>query len=87
MKLEEWVDRHSLEGHHPHPVPTHDNPEKWECDCGTIWRILTIEQMRQKYAHLTNRPTPDHIADPRKYLRLREEKRREAEKRGFDQHD
>lgn len=41
---------------HPHSVPTHDNPEKWECDCGTVWRILTIEQTRQKFAHLRKRP-------------------------------
>jgi hypothetical protein len=39
MTLEEWVEHHRLEGHHPHPVPTHDNPEKWECDCGNVTRI------------------------------------------------
>jgi hypothetical protein len=58
MTLEEWVERHQLAGHHPHPAPTQDNSEKWECGCGTIWRILTIEQTRQKFAHLRKRPTP-----------------------------
>jgi len=28
MTLEEWVERHRLDGHDPNPVPTHDNPEK-----------------------------------------------------------
>ena len=51
MTLEEWVERHRLEGHHPHAVPTHDNPEKWECYCGTVWRILTRDQIRMKFAH------------------------------------
>jgi hypothetical protein len=58
MTLEEWVEHHRLDGHYPHPAPTHDNPEKWECDCGTVWRILTIEQTRQKFAHLRKRRTP-----------------------------
>jgi hypothetical protein len=62
MTLEGWVERHRLEGHYPHPAPTHDNPEKWECDCGTVWRILTIEQTRQKFAHLSKRRTPAHEA-------------------------
>ena len=26
MTLEEWVERHRLQGHHPHPVPTHELP-------------------------------------------------------------
>jgi hypothetical protein len=58
MTLEEWVEHHRLDGHDPQLVPTHDNPEKWECDCGTVWRILTIEQTRQKFAHLRKRRTP-----------------------------
>ncbi|MFA1706038.1 hypothetical protein ACDT10_24415 [Mycobacterium intracellulare] len=52
MKLDEWVERHRLDGHYPHPTPTRDNPERWKCDCGAIWRILTIEQVQQKFAHL-----------------------------------
>lgn len=27
--------------------------ERWDCDCGGICRILTREQTRQKFAHLT----------------------------------
>ena len=61
-----WVAKHRDQGHHPHPTPTPENPERWDCDCGYIWRILTVEQIRQKFAHLKNRPLPDHIADMRK---------------------
>lgn len=66
-----WVAKHRDQGHHPYPAPTADNPECWECDCPdtawtAIWRILTPEQIRQKYAHLKNRPMPDHIADMRR---------------------
>ena len=57
MGLEEWVERHQLDGHRPHSAPTHDNPENWECDCGTVWRILTIKQTRRKFAHLRWCPT------------------------------
>jgi hypothetical protein len=56
--VEEWVERHRLEGHHPHPAPTQENPERWDCECGYIWRILTVEQMRQKFAHLRKCSTP-----------------------------
>jgi hypothetical protein len=52
MKLEEWVEHHRREGHHPRPAPTRENPERWDCDCRTIWRILTPEQIRLKFAHL-----------------------------------
>jgi hypothetical protein len=55
MTLEEWVERHRLEGHHPHP-PTDENPERRDCECGYIWRILTGEQIRMKFAHLKHRP-------------------------------
>ena len=58
MTLEGWVERHRLEGHNPRPAPTPDNPEKWACDCGTVWRILTMEQTRQKFAHLRKCRTP-----------------------------
>ncbi len=52
-----WMAQHCDQGHHPHPNPTSENPERWDCDCGCIWRILTIEQIRQKFAHLGKRPT------------------------------
>ena len=48
----EWAERHRRAGHHPHPAPTTENPERWDCDCGGLWRILTVEQIRQKFAHL-----------------------------------
>ena len=32
-------------------APTPENPERWDCDCGGLWRILTLEQVRQKFAH------------------------------------
>jgi hypothetical protein len=48
-----WVVKHRDQGHHPHPAPTPENPERWDCDCGYIWRILTVEQIRQKFAHLS----------------------------------
>ena len=50
--VEAWAERHRLDGHHPHPAPTPVNPERWDCECGYIWRILTGEQIRQKFAHL-----------------------------------
>jgi hypothetical protein len=31
------------------------NPGRRDCDCGTIIRILTPGQVRQKFAHLSNR--------------------------------
>jgi hypothetical protein len=62
MTLEEWVERHRIEGHYPHAAPTKENPERWDCECGYIWRILTVEQLRQKFAHLRKGPTPRHEA-------------------------
>lgn len=55
--VEAWAQRHRDEGHHPYPAPTKKNPEQWECDCPdtpliAVWRILTPEQIRQKFAHL-----------------------------------
>ncbi len=56
--VEAWAERHRLEGHHPYPAPTKENPEKWECKCDpdapwvSVWRILTPDQIRQKFAHL-----------------------------------
>ena len=61
MKIQEWVERHRHDGHHPHAAPTKENPERWDCDCGTIWRILTMEQLRQKFAHLKHNR---RLADP-----------------------
>ena len=50
--VEKWVAHHRGQGHHPHPAPTKKNPERWDCECGYIWRILTGEQIRMKFAHL-----------------------------------
>ena len=56
--VEVWAERHRLEGHHPHPAPTKENPEQWECKCDpdapwtTVWRILTLEQTERKFRHL-----------------------------------
>ena len=46
---EAWAQRHRDEGHHPYPAPTTENPERWDCECGYIWRILTEKQTRQKW--------------------------------------
>ena len=48
--VEAWAQRHRDEGHHPHPAPTRENPERWDCECGYLWRILTPDQIRQKWA-------------------------------------
>jgi hypothetical protein len=32
-RVEEWAAHHRSLGHHPHPAPTPENPERWECDC------------------------------------------------------
>ena len=32
-----------------------ENPERWDCECGYIWRILTVEQIERKFAHLQRR--------------------------------
>ena len=56
--VEAWAERHRMIGHHPQPAPTPANPGRWDCDgCNTIWRILTVEQVRQKFAHLSKRDT------------------------------
>lgn len=52
MNREEWVERHRTADHRPGPAPTQENPERWDCDCGATWRILTPEQIRRKFAHL-----------------------------------
>ncbi len=56
--VEAWAQRHRRDGHHPHPAPTAENPERWECKCDpdtpwtAVWRILTVEQIGRKFAHL-----------------------------------
>ena len=71
MSCEEWVAHHRCLGHHPHPAPTIENPERWECKCDpeavwtAVWRILTPEQVRQKFAHLSTRSTPARDAQRR----------------------
>src|SRR5271167_1139414 len=55
--VEEWAALHRSLGHDPHPAPTDENPERWECECPgitgvAVWRILTAEQIRMKFAHL-----------------------------------
>jgi hypothetical protein len=40
-----------------------------------VWRILTPEQIGQKFVHLRNRPLPSYIADMRK--RTEEQRGRE----------
>ena len=66
--VEAWAERHRLEGHHPHPAPTKENPERWECECPgitgvAVWRILTGEQIRQKFAHLKHDHPRRNLAD------------------------
>jgi hypothetical protein len=68
---QQWIDRHRDVGHEPYAAPSRENPERWECDCPetsgiAVWRILTAEQLRQRYSHLRNRPLPSYIADTRK---------------------
>jgi hypothetical protein len=94
--VEQWAERHRLVGHHPHPAPTNENPERWECKCDpdapwtAVWRILTLEQTRQKFAHLgaaakarrEGRPLP--WDDPAWRERIRQAKQRVAEWEGTD---
>ena len=59
------------QGHEPYAAPTRENPERWECKCDpdvvwtAVWRILTLEQISQKFAHLSKRPTPAREAQRR----------------------
>ena len=46
--VEEWAAHHRGQGHHPHPAPTKENPERWDCDCGGINRTLTVEHIAKK---------------------------------------
>ena len=52
MNVQEWAEHHHHQGHHPHPAPTAENPTRWNCECGGVWRILTPEQIEKKFAHL-----------------------------------
>ena len=52
VPVAEWAKHHRDAGHHPYAAPTKENPERWDCECGGLWRILTLEQIRQKFAHL-----------------------------------
>jgi hypothetical protein len=49
VPVEEWAEKQRRAGHHPEPAPTTENPERWDCDCGGLWRILTEKQTRQKW--------------------------------------
>jgi hypothetical protein len=57
------VAHHRGQGHNPLPAPTDENPEQWLCKCDpdatwtAVWRILTPEQVRQKFAQLRKLPT------------------------------
>jgi hypothetical protein len=68
--VEAWAERHRRDGHQPHPAPTAENPERWECKCDpdaawtAVWRILTPAQVRQKFAHLSRRNNATRRADP-----------------------
>ncbi|WP_139807378.1 hypothetical protein [Mycobacterium avium] len=68
--VEAWAERHRRDGHNPHPAPTAENPEQWECKCDpdaawtAVWRILTLDQIRRKYAHLSRRPSGKRPPDP-----------------------
>ena len=59
VPVEEWAERHHHAGHQRQPTPTNENPERWDCDCGGLWRILTPEQVRQKFAHV--KPGPRRV--------------------------
>jgi hypothetical protein len=90
-QTEIWAERHRLEGHHPYPAPTLENPERWECKCDpnaswiAVCRTLTFEQTRQKFAHLgraaktrrEGRRLPED--DPAWQERIRQAKQRVAE--------
>ena len=34
------------------PHRPHENPERWDCECGGVWRILSLQQVEKKFAHL-----------------------------------
>jgi hypothetical protein len=89
---QEWIDRHRDLGHDPYAAPTGENPERWECKCDpdavwtAVWRILTPDQVRQKFAHLSKRPTPAREAQRRELRAHIAEIRAEQEKRNAALH-
>jgi hypothetical protein len=82
---EAWAERHRLEGHHPHPAPTPENPDRWDCDCGGVCRTLTVKQIGQKFAHLAKaaearrQGIPLPWDDPAWQERIQQAKQRVAE--------
>lgn len=92
MSCDEWVAQHRCQGHHPHPAPTNENRERWECKCDpeavwtAVWRILTPEQVRQKFAHLSKRRTPARDAQRRELRAHIAEIQAEQEKRNAALH-
>ncbi|MCW2729195.1 MAG: hypothetical protein JWR13_11 [Mycobacterium sp.] len=92
MSCEEWVAQHRCQGHNPHPAPTNENLERWECKCDpeavwtAVWRILTPDQVRQKFTHLSKRPTPAREAQRRELRAHIAEIQAEQEKRNAALH-
>ena len=90
-QTEVWAERHRAMGHDPHPAPTPENPERWECKCDpdaawiAVCRTLTVEQTRQTFAHLGRaakaRREGRSLAwdDPAWQERIRQAKQRVAE--------
>ncbi|MEB3021472.1 hypothetical protein [[Mycobacterium] crassicus] len=57
-----WIGRHRFRGHDPHPAPTAEDPERWDCDCGEVRHGHARGQISRRYAHLRaqgDRRTPD----------------------------
>ncbi|WP_157681420.1 hypothetical protein [Mycobacterium sp. JS623] len=54
--VEDWAAHHRGQGHDPDAAPTTGNSAQWDCDCGGINRILTVEQIAKKFAHSKDRP-------------------------------
>jgi hypothetical protein len=50
-RMKQWAEDHRRHGHHPHPAPTAESGTV-DCACGALWRILTLEQIEKKFAHL-----------------------------------
>ena len=58
---EAWAQRHRELGHQPYAAPTEENPERWRCECGHVWRILTEKQSRQRWYGMMGRA---HLLPP-----------------------
>ena len=64
---EQWIAHHRDRGHEPHAAPTVENPEQWNCKCDpdaawtSVWRILTLEQIKKKFAHLGAKRTKRQV--------------------------